>query len=101
MKLLRRWLIRLAGGMTTRRVDQRLTEEIEQHLELQTAANISAGMSPDEARRQAVLKFGAIESVKESYRDGQRLRFLDDLFHDTRYAVRTLRKTPGFTVVAI
>jgi hypothetical protein len=65
-KLLRRFLARLAASITRRRDEARLREEIEEHLSLQTAENITAGMSPGEARRQAVLKFGAIQAVKET-----------------------------------
>ena len=59
MRFLRRLLARMANFVTRRRGDQRLREEMEEHLALQTAENLRAGMSPSEARRQAVLKFGA------------------------------------------
>ncbi len=101
MKALRRFVVRLTGFITRRRGEARLKEELEEHLALQTAANLRAGMEPEEARRQAVLKFGAVEAVKEDYRDQRSLPFLEDLFHDTRYAVRTLRKNPSFTAVVV
>jgi putative ABC transport system permease protein len=101
MRALRRFLIRLNASIMRRRDDERLTEELEEHLALQTAENIRAGLSPVEARRQAVLKFGAVEALKERYRDEERLPSLENLLQDVRYAVRGLRRTPVFTVVAV
>lgn len=92
---------RLHGAMFGRRQDSDLAEELEMHIEMQTEDNIRAGMSPDEARRSAVLKFGGIEAVKESYRDQRGVPFLESVVADIRYAVRQLRRTPGFTVIAV
>ena len=64
MKSLRRFFSRLSSWATRKHDEQRLREEIEEHLVLQTAENIRAGMPPDEARRQAVLKFGGVEGIK-------------------------------------
>ena len=64
MRFLRRFLARLKNFATGRRDDKRLREEMEQHLALQTEENLRAGMTPAEARRQAVLKFGAVEDDK-------------------------------------
>ena len=67
---------------------------------MQTAENVRAGMSPDEARRQAALEFGPIEAIKDSYRDGQRLPVVEDFVQDVRYTFRQLRKAPLFTFTA-
>jgi hypothetical protein len=65
MKLLRRFLIRLSNFATARRADPRLREELAEHLAFQTEENLRAGMSPSEARRQAVLRLGAVEAICE------------------------------------
>jgi hypothetical protein len=100
MRALRRFLIRLAAPATRRRDEERLREELEQHLELETAENVRAGVSPSEARRQAVLKFGAVEAIKERYRGEQGLPVLDDLLQDVRHTLRQLYTAPLFTLTA-
>ena len=75
--------------------------EIEDHLASQTADNIRAGLAPAEARRQAVLKFGGVEPMKESYREQKGLPFLETLIQDTRYALRRLRMAPAFTIATV
>lgn len=101
MKSLRQFVLRLSSLLTRRRDERRLKVEVEEHLALLTAANIDAGIPPDEARRQAVLKFGAVEALKEQYRDDRGLLFLEQFVQDTRYAVRTLRRSSGFSTVAV
>ncbi len=69
MRTLRRFFRRLTSWATKQRDEERLRAEIEEHLALQTADNFRAGLSPVEARRQAALQFGGVETIKESYRD--------------------------------
>ncbi|HEX8710849.1 MAG TPA: ABC transporter permease [Terracidiphilus sp.] len=101
MRAAKRWFRRLrnfAGGRTSQ---ERLREEIEQHLALQTEENLRAGMSPAEARRQAVLKFGSPEAIREHYHDEQGLPLIETLLQDARYATRLLRGAPAFTLTIV
>jgi predicted permease len=101
MKFLRRFLIRLSNFATGRTTDQRLREEIAEHLAFQTEENLRAGMSPTEARRQAALKLGAAEAIREHHHAEQSLPFIENLLFDLRYAVRMLLRSPGFSFIAI
>jgi predicted permease len=101
MRTLRRFFKRLTSWARTKRDEERLRAEIEEHLAIQTAENIQAGLSPIEARRQAMLKFGGVEAMKEEYRDQKGLPFLETLAQDLRYAFRQLAASPGFALIAI
>src|SRR5271155_3700700 len=101
MKFLRRFFIRLTNFTAGRRADQRLQEEMAEHLALQTEENLRAGMSSAEARRQAALKLGSAEAIREQHHAEQSLPFFENLLFDLRYAVRLLVRSPGFAFIAI
>jgi len=101
VRRLRRLIVRASGVFRTDRRESELADEIESHLQLHTDENVRRGLSPDAARRAAVLTLGGVESLKERYREQQGLPSLEHLIQDFRYAARTLRRTPGLTAVAV
>jgi predicted permease len=101
MKLVRRFFHRLTSWSTSTQDEARLGAEFEEHIAMQAAENLRAGLSPAEARRQALLKFGSVEAIKELYRDQRGLPVMETLLRDTRHAVRRLRRTPAFTAAVL
>jgi predicted permease len=101
MRRLRQWLIRLTTSFTRQHDDRRVQEEIDDHITLETDANVRLGLPPIEARRRALLTFGPRETFKANYRDQQGVPQLEHLLQDVRIALRRMWKTPGFTTAAI
>ena len=101
MRTLRAWFSRAAGLFQKERRDRELADEIESNLRMHIDDNVRAGMTPAEARRQALLKFGSVESAKESYRDQRGIPLLETLWQDVHFGLRMLRKSASFTIVAV
>src|SRR6185437_4382105 len=81
--------------------ERELADELESHLQMHVDDNIRAGMSPQEARRVAVMKLGGVDQAKEAYRDRATIPLLESVVQDLRFTLRQLRKNPAFTLTAI
>src|SRR5665213_2148422 len=101
MRKLRSWILRFGGLFNKGRKDRELQEELESHIQMHTEDNLQSGMTPEEARRQAIIKMGGIESTKEACREQRGLPLLETLWQDVCFGLRQLRKNPGFTAVAV
>src|SRR6185295_11680956 len=92
---------RLRGLFEHKRLERELDDEVRFHLEMQIEDNLKAGMNPTEARHEALRSFGGIEPMRETYRERRTIALVETTAKDLRYAVRTLRKSPGFTMSAV
>ena len=101
MRRIRAALARIAGVFTGRAADDDLREELQAHVEMQTAENIRRGMHPDAARRQALLASGGLTQAVEAVHNQRGLPWLESVVADIRYALRTLRHSRGFTTVVV
>ncbi|HUA00094.1 MAG TPA: ADOP family duplicated permease [Candidatus Aquilonibacter sp.] len=101
MRRLRGWFVRFSGLFSKQNRDRELAAELESHLQLHIEENVRAGMSPEEARRQALIHLGGVEQTKENYRDRRGIPWLDTLWQDIRFGLRRLRKSPGFILTVI
>lgn len=101
IRLLRVYLIRLAGLFRRGKRERELAEELESHLQMHIEDNLRLGLTPEEARRQALIKLGGLEQTKEEYRSQRGLPVIETLIQDLRYGFRRLIKSPGVTIIAL
>ena len=101
MRPMRAWFVRLFGLFARERREQELSAELEAHLQMHIDDGIRAGLSPEQARRQARIRLGGVEQVKESYRDRRGVPMLETMAQDLSYGIRAMRRSPGFTAAAV
>ena len=92
---------RLRSFFYRNRVDEEMKEELHEHLELQIRENIAKGMSPEEARRSAMSAMGGLAQIEEQCRDARGGRIFEDFVRDLRYGLGQIRRSPGFSALAV
>ena len=101
MRRLHRWLTRLGDLFRKNRREHELSAELESHLQLHIDDNLRSGMSPELARREAIMNLGGVEQVRTDYRERQGLPVVEIVLQDFRFALRLLAKNPAFTAIAV
>jgi len=101
MRAIRSFWVRFISLFQADRRENELDEEIAYHLERRIEDGVRSGLTREEARRVARIESGGLDLAKEAWRERRGLPLLENLFRDTRFALRTLRRNPGFSVIAL
>lgn len=101
MRTLRSWIVRLCSLFKRKQQDREFAEEMESHLAMHIEDNLRAGMSPEEARRNALIKFGGVDNIFEEHRDRRGFRWLAELQRNLCYAARILWKQKALSLIVI
>jgi len=101
MRRLRALWMRIRGLYQNRQADNDFAAELESHVTMDTENGVRAGLSEEEARRQALLRLGGAEQVRQTYRERRTLPWIESLVRDAGYGLRSLARSPGFTAVAV
>src|SRR6516225_2369957 len=101
MRWLQQWRVKMQMLFSRGEAGAHLSDELQFHLDQQMAENLAAGMNPEEARRAALRSFGNPTTLRDQTRETWSWRWLEHLLRDLHYGLRTLTRTPGFSVLAV
>ena len=101
MRKLRAFWMRVRGMVRVRRADEEFDAELASHLAMHIEDGIRAGLTPEEARRQALIRLGGAEQTRQAYRERRGLPWLETLVHDLAYSLRRLVQRPAVTIIAV
>src|SRR5580658_931952 len=98
---IREWFQRVRSFFRQAPLDREFEAEVAAHLAFAVEENTRKGMSPEEARRRALIRFGGVQQSRERHRDARGLPGMDVILRDLRHTLRTLRRDRGFTFIAV
>ena len=101
MKTLRAWIVRMGGMFSRKQSESEFADELDSHLQMNIDDNLRAGMTPEHARSEALRELGGVEKTKQAYRERGTLPLVENVAQDLRFALRQLRKNPGFMATAV
>jgi hypothetical protein len=101
MRIIKSIRLRIRSLFRRNRVEEELNAEMRNHLERQIQLHVSAGLSPVDARNAAMQEFGNIALIEEQCRDMRKVKWIEDVIRDLLYALRSMRRAPGYTAAAL